>query len=140
MKKLIENHFWFHRISSLVFCTGIFLHVVGLVCGRPYLIEHIYTPNMDAFFAVPMTFAAVCYWWFRGLVFFSSPVRKVFYYWTAVYLTASVPLHIRTVVVQDTSFIFSFPSWYSYFIIPVMALLSYFSWTTRFKPTAPVRP
>jgi hypothetical protein len=121
-------------ITVLVLGAGMVLHGYALLRGREALLRDLFTPEFDIALSVPMTFAAVCYWWFIREVSFRTLADRIAYDITAVYLTGSVPLHVRTVVTWDTHYVKQFPGWYSWFIWPIMLVLALFALRIEFKP------
>jgi hypothetical protein len=121
------------RVTTAVLIFGASLHVYSIVFGHEKLLRDFFTPPVDIALSIPMTFAGVCYWVYLKRVDFRNLVEKCVYFVTGFYVAASIPLHIRTLVTWDTSYINRFPESYSYFILPVMLVLSVFAWRVRFK-------
>jgi hypothetical protein len=120
-KALFKFH---HVIGGLVFLTGIAIHLTSLVIGREKFLAHVFTPLFDSIFGIPMAFAGI-----SGIVLwkniqFDRAWKKTAYRIGMFYLVVSIPLHIQTIVTQDTSYINNFPESYSFFIMPVMLFFS----------------
>jgi len=112
------------------------IHVFALLHGHAAVQQKLLTPTIDMIFSVPMTFVAVCFWWFRREVSFRTLADRIAYYVVAVYFTFSVPLHVQTMVTRNTSYIDAFPGWYSWFILPIMVTLFVFLLRIRFVERA----
>jgi hypothetical protein len=130
--------FRFHHITAgLIFLTGVAVHVTALVMGRERFLACVYTPLFDSIFAIPMAFAGI-----TGIILwkhasFDKSWKKIAYGIGMFYLVASITLHIKTIITQDTTYINKFPESYSYFIIPVMLFFSFLFLTqVRYKVVA----
>ena len=115
-----------HYTAGLVFLTGVALHVTALAIGREKFLALVLTPLFDSIFAIPMTFSGIA-----GILLWKSidlekRWKKIIYGVGIFYLMASVPLHVQTIISQDTTYINKFSETYSYFIIPVMLFLAWF--------------
>jgi cytochrome bd-type quinol oxidase subunit 2 len=114
-----------HRVTAgLIFLTGVAIHLVALIIGRENFLRYVFTPLFDRLFAIPMAFAGI-----SGIILWKNVRlnrrwKKAAYRVGMFYLLASIPLHIQTLVTQDTSYINKFPVAYSYFIMPVMLFFS----------------
>jgi hypothetical protein len=114
-----------HITAGLVFLTGVAIHVTALIIGREKFLRYVFTPLFDGIFGIPMTFAGIAGIILWKNVHFDKTWKKISYWIGMFYLVVSIPLHIQTIITQDTSYINNFPETYSYFIIPVML---FFSW------------
>ena len=113
-----------HITAGIVFLTGVALHSTALVIGREKFLAHIFTPLFDCIFGIPMTFAGIAGIVLWKNVQFDKPWKKIAYWIGMFYLLVSIPLHIQTIITQNTTYINKFPETYSYFIIPVMLFFS----------------
>jgi len=113
-----------HITAGLVFLTGVALHSTGLIIGREKFLAYVFTPLFDSIFGVPMAFAGIAGIILWKNVHFDKTWKKTAYWIGIFYLIASIPLHIQTIITQDTTYINKFPETYSYFIIPVMLFFS----------------
>lgn len=114
-----------HIIAGLVFLTGVAIHMTSLIMGREKFLAYVFTPLFDSIFGIPMAFAGIAGIVLWKNVRFDKTWKKIFYWIGMFYLVASIPLHIQTIITQDTTYINNFPETYSYFIMPVML---FFSW------------
>src|SRR5437868_11886267 len=89
-------------VTVLMLVTGMFVHVYALARGREALFRDLFTPVFDITLAIPMTLAAIAYWWFRKEAPLPTRADRVAYYITAVYFTVSVPLHVQTAVTWNS--------------------------------------
>jgi hypothetical protein len=123
-----------HITAGVVFLTGVALHSTALIIGREKFLAYIFTPLFDSIFGIPMAFAGIAGIFLRKNVYLDKPWKKISYWIGMFYLIASIPLHIQTIITQDTTYINSFPEAYSYFIIPVMLFFSFLFLTqVKFK-------
>jgi hypothetical protein len=132
-----EILFKFHYITAgLIFLTGVAIHITALIIGREKFLKYVFTPLFDSIFAIPMAFAGIAGIILWKNVSFDKTWKKIAYWIGMFYLIASIPLHIQTIITQDTSYINKFPETYSYFIIPVMLFFSLLFLTqVKFKKT-----
>ena len=114
-----------HITAGLILLCGVAIHLTALIIGREKFLRYVFTPLFDSIFALPMTFAGIAGIVLWNNVLFDKIWKKIFYWIGMFYLVASIPLHIQTMITQDTSYINNFPEAYSYFIIPVML---FFAW------------
>ena len=123
-----------HITAGLVFLTGVAIHVTALIIGREKFLTYVFTPLFDSIFGIPMTFAGIAGIVLWKNVRFDKTWKKIAYWIGMFYLVASIPLHIQTIITQDTTYINKFPETYSYFIIPVMLFFSFLFLTqVKFK-------
>jgi hypothetical protein len=113
-----------HITAGLVFLTGVAIHLTALIIGRDKFLRYVFTPLFDSIFAIPMAFAGIAGIVLWKNVRFDKTWKKISYRIGMFYLIASIPLHIKTIITQDTTYINKFPETYSYFIIPVMLFFS----------------
>ena len=123
-----------NRITILIFLTGASIHITALIIGREKFLAYVFTPLFDSIFSIPMAFAGI-----TGILLWKNMLlektwKKIVYWVSMFYMTMSIPLHIQTILTQDTTYINKFPEIYSYFIIPVMLFFSWFFLTQiKFK-------
>ena len=123
-----------NRITILIFLTGAAIHITALIIGREKLLAYVFTPLFDSIFSIPMAFAGI-----TGILLWKNMLldktwKKIVYWVSMFYMAMSIPLHIQTIITQDTTYINKFPEIYSYFIIPVMLFFSWFFLTQiKFK-------
>ena len=113
-----------HITAGLVFLTGVAIHLTALIIGREQFLKYVFTPLFDSLFGIPMAFAGIAGIILWKNVRFDKPWKKIAYRVGMFYLIASIPLHIQTIITQDTSYINWFPVIFSYFIMPVMLFFS----------------
>jgi len=112
---------------------GMYLHVTSLFIGRELLLRYILTPSFDAALAVPMTYAGIVGWLMWRRVIHPNRWHLVFYTFTILYFTISIPIHVQTFITQRTDYILAFPWWYSYFILVVQAGMLVFIARLKFR-------
>ena len=122
-----------NRISILIFLSGATLHITALIIGREKFLAYVFTPLFDSIFGVPIAFAGIA-----GILLWKNMLldktwKKIVYWVCMFYMTMSIPLHIQTIITQDTTYINNFPETYSYFIIPVMLFFAWFLSQVKFK-------
>jgi hypothetical protein len=126
-----------HIIAGLVFLTGIGIHVTSLIMGREKFLAYVFTPLFDSIFGIPMTFAGIAGIILWRNVHFDKTWKKIAYWIGMFYLVASIPMHVQTIITQDTSYINNFPESYSYFIMPVMLFFAFLFLTqVKFKKSS----
>ena len=114
-----------HITAGLILFCGVLVHLTALIIGRVKFLRYVFTPLFDSIFSIPMAFAGIAGIVLWKNVCFDKPWKKISYWIGMFYLVASIPLHIQTIITQDTTYINKFSESYSYFIIPVML---FFSW------------
>jgi hypothetical protein len=114
-----------HITAGVVFLAGIAIHVTSLAMGREKFLANFFTPLFDSLFGIPMAFAGIAGIILWKNVAFDRTWKKVAYWIGMFYLVASIPMHVQTIITQDTSYINNFPEAYSYFIMPVMLFFAY---------------
>ena len=120
-----------HYVAGFLFLTGATLHITALIMGREKFLANVFTPLFDSIFGIPMAFAGILLW--KNMLL-DKTWKKIVYWVSMFYMTMSIPLHIQTIITQDTTYINKFPEIYSYFIIPVMLFFSWFFLTqVKFK-------
>jgi hypothetical protein len=130
-----ETLFKFQHITAgLVFLTGVAIHITSLIMGREKFLMYVFTPLFDSIFGIPMAFAGIAGIILWKNVSFDKTWKKIVYWIGMFYLVASIPLHIQTIITQDTSYINNFPETYSYFIMPIMLFFAFLFFTqVKFK-------
>lgn len=132
MKKI--NTLTYYKIfAAITFGTGLFLHTTRAIFGADYFLEHILTLNNDKIFSIPMILAAVFAWLAIKNTNLAKPWRKVVYILIAVYVTISVPVHIKSWFTEDLKQLEAFPENYSYFILPVILSMLLFTVSLKSK-------
>src|ERR1700755_563885 len=99
---------WVFKVSALVTLgMGAGLHTLAIVIGRERFVREVFTPAFDAVFAVPMIIAAVAGFlsWRR---FEGSRLQRAGFVLLLVLFTASVPIHVRTLVTWSTDYVLGF--------------------------------
>ena len=114
-----------HITAGLILFCGVPVHLTALIIGREKFLRYVFTPLFDSIFSIPMAFAGITGIILWKNVRFDKTWKKISYWIGMFYLVASIPLHIQTIITQDTTYINKFSESYSYFIIPVML---FFSW------------
>ena len=122
-----------NRITILIFFSGAPIHITALIIGREKFLAYVFTPLFDSIFGVPIAFAGIA-----GILLWKNMLldktwKKIVYWVCMFYMIMSIPLHIQTIITQDTTYINNFPETYSYFIIPVMLFFAWFLSQVKFK-------
>jgi hypothetical protein len=102
--------------------AGVGFHVTRLVIGVEAF-QALFTPTVDAAFSVPIILAILAMFGGWPVFRFRRKADKPVVMITLAYFTLSVPLHVQTWFTQDTSYILSFPWWYSLIFIGYSSLL-----------------
>lgn len=135
MKKI--NSLTYYKIFAVItFSTGLFLHATRIIVGADYFLEHILTLNNDKLFSIPMILAAVYAWLAFKSTDLTKQWRKVIYTLIALYVTISVPVHIKSWFTEDLKQLKAFPENYSYFILPVLLSMLLFTISLKSKQAA----
>lgn len=122
-ENLIRSQYY---TASIVFLTGAIIHTISLIIGREKFLQYIFTPIFDSIFGIPMAYAGIMGIFFRKKLFPKPLWKRIFYVIGVFYLLISIPLHIQTIITQDTTYITKFPEEYSYFVIPIMLFFTWF--------------
>ena len=104
-------------ITILTLLAGIGFHLSRLVMGMEPFRHYLFTPLTDAFFAIPMTIAAGLQVWFLKKIDYRNRRERIVFYVCTAQFILSVPLHIRTVIVNSTAYVEMFPPVYSVFSV-----------------------
>ena len=135
------RHGYYGNVAAVVtLVLGIYAHVTRLFIGTDLLLQDVYTPAYDMVLALPMTYAALTGWLTWRRVEHPNRRHQIAYGFLLVYFTASVPLHVQTLVSRRTDYIRAFPEWYSWLILPVMIGLLVLAWRLRYRAMAPANP
>ena len=122
---------------AITLVTGIFMHLSRLVFGIDLTLQNLITPGFDSAFAVVLLLATFAVFMARKEVLIRNGLDKFLFYFTLVYFTLSIPLHVRSwFVPENTQMLRIFPAWYSLFFL-VMTGLMLIGWSNlRPKPAA----
>lgn len=126
---------YYKSFAIITFGTGLLLHTSRLVFGAEYFLYNILTLNNDKIFSIPMVFAAVFAWLALPVIDFRKTWEKVLYIIISIYISISVPVHVKSWVSQDLKQIEAFPENYSYFILPVIFSMFVFTLFLKGKKT-----
>ena len=115
----------FKQATVVVLAVGILLHVTRLIAGAEVLTTRVLTPALDGAFGLVMAYAALTGWLIWRRVEYRSHRHKVVHAAVLVYLTVSVPLHVRSFLTDDVADLVGlFPPWYSVlFLVLATAML-----------------
>ena len=115
---------FFKPAAVSVLAGGMFLHAMRLIAGEDVL-TRILTPAVDGFFGLAMAYAALAGSLSWRHVQHGTNRHKAIHAAVLVYLTASVPVHVRSFATDDVTDILAvFPPWYSgIFLIIATAML-----------------
>ena len=135
LKRLIskQNGYGLRVLLTAVLITGIYIHLSILFLGHDLVIEHIVTPVFDMILAIPLTYAAILCWVNIRNIVYRGSWHRFGYGFVTFYFSISVPVHLRTYIVQSTEMLKAFPVWYSALIIPLMIWMFVFVRRLQFK-------
>jgi hypothetical protein len=102
--------------------------------GLEDFLTKVYTPGVDLVLFIPMLVTALCMVIFWRRVRHERRWRSIVYWIIETYVWASVPIHLRSQLLQSNDFVFAFPGWYSVALQPWLALQLYFFLTIKVKP------
>ncbi len=127
---------FFKPAAVSVLAAGMFLHATRIIAGETTL-ANILTPTVDGFFGLAMASAALAGWWSWGKVQHRRKAHKVVHGAILVYLSISVPVHVRSFFTDDVGDLTGvFPAWYSGVFLLVATAMLVHVWRLRF--VAPV--
>jgi hypothetical protein len=130
-----RHGYFFREAAMLTISIGMVLHIARIIFGDDFALRYVITPTTDRILLVPMTYAAITGFVVLRRVKFANGLHRVFFTASVVYIAASVPLHIYTsYIVNSTQLVIAFPMWYSYFLLIAVfpAFLTMF-WRLRYK-------
>jgi hypothetical protein len=114
-------YFIYAVIVSMIF--GIYLHVSAIVFGKDLVLQHFFTPAVDMFLAIFITWGAIGLISYRKSMYLPNLFIKIVYYFATVLFTLSIPVHAYTFFSQSTEYIRYFPLWYSYAETPIFIII-----------------
>lgn len=138
--KSIAKLTYFKIFASITFATGVVLHTSRAVFGADYFLKHILTLNNDRLFSIPMLLAALYAWLAYNSTDLTQLWRRAVYTLLAVYITVSTPVHIKSWFTRDLKQLEVFPEKYSYFILPVLLFMLFFTLSLKQKKSPAQRP
>jgi hypothetical protein len=122
----------FKQATVVVLAVGILLHVTRLVAGAEVLTTRVLTPALDGVFGLVMAYAALTGWLTRRRVEYRSRRHEIVHAVVLVYLTISVPLHVRSFFTDDVADLVGlFPAWYSAVFLVVATAMLVHVWRLR---------
>lgn len=131
---VVDAPSWFKVTAMIVFTIGALLHGSNVVFGPERFLRDIFLPSVEVIFSLLMIIATIAGWmsWSR---FTGSRAMRIAYGFALVFITISVPIHLRSVFLWSTSWAASFPKYYSHAEIPLflalIALTSKFNFAKR---------
>ncbi len=129
---------FFKQAAVSVLAAGIFLHATRIIAGEKTLTD-ILTPTVDGIFGLAMAYAALAGWLSWGKVQHRRPTHKVIHAAVLVYLTISVPVHVRSFFTDGVGDLTGvFPAWYSGAFLVVATAMLVHVWRLRFVPPVDV--
>jgi hypothetical protein len=132
MKKVSGKAFQAMKITTvLTLVAGIGFHLSRLFLGIDTFRQYLFTPVTEAFFAIPMTIAAILQLYFLKKISYRNRKEKIVFYVCTIQFVLSVPLHIGAVIANSTAYIEIFPPAYSVF--SVMLWIFFISVITSLK-------
>jgi hypothetical protein len=132
------NWFSASRVCVLItLVTGIYLHLSRLIFGIDLTLEKLVTTAFDSVFAFVLIFATLAIFRARKEVLFRTGLDRVVFYFTLVYFSISVPIHVRTWFVPDNpQTLRLFPELYSVVFLFLSGSMIIGWWNLRAKPAA----
>jgi hypothetical protein len=129
------NWFSASRVSVLItLVTGIYLHLSRLIFGIDLTLEKLVTTAFDSVFAFVLIFATLAIFRARKEVLFRNGLDRFLFYFTLIYFSISVPVHVRTWFVPDNpQTLRLFPEWYSIFFLFLTGSMIIGWWNLRAK-------
>ena len=127
---------WFKITAMIVFALGALLHGSNVVLGPDRFLHEVFLPPVEVGFSLLMIIASIAGWmsWPR---FHGSRAMRIAYGFALVFISISVPIHLRSVAIWNTSWAASFPKYYSHAEIPLFLALIWL--TSQFRFVSPAR-
>jgi hypothetical protein len=123
---------YFKQVAAACFITGLYLHLTRLFFGLDAVTDRILSPTVDGFFGVAMAYAAIAGWLSWRGVEHPNRVHKIIFGAILVYLSVSVPIHIRSFFFDNTTDVLGLlPPWYSVFFMGLVSSILVFVWRLR---------
>ncbi|HRI67113.1 MAG TPA: hypothetical protein PK156_22870 [Polyangium sp.] len=128
---MVDAPSWFKVTATIVFSIGALLHGSNVVFGPERFLRDIFVPSVEVIFSLLMTIATIAGWmsWSR---FTGGRAMRFAYGFALVFITISVPIHLRSVFIWSTSWAASFPKYYSHAEIPLFLALIWLTSQFRF--------
>ena len=117
----------FKTTAMVTFLSGALLHTSHIVLGDERFLRDVFSPWVEAVFAPLMIVATIAGWmsWKR---FAGTKLGRFAYGFALVFITISIPIHVRSVVIWSTAWVHAFPMWYSIAEVPLFLFLF---WTVK---------
>jgi hypothetical protein len=131
--KSINKLTYYKFFAAITLGIGLGLHISRALFGAEYFLKNILTLNNDKLFSIPMVLAALFAWLGYSSTDLTKRWRKIVYTLIAVYVTISVPVHVKSWFTNDLKQLEAFPEKYSYFIIPVLLFMLLFTLSLKKK-------
>ncbi len=126
---------FFKPAAVTVLAAGMLLHATRIFAGESTLTQ-ILTPTVDGIFGLVMAYAAVTGWVSWRKVQHPSTLHRVIHGAILVYLSISVPVHVRSFFSDDVGDLTGvFPAWYSGVFLVVATAMLVHIWRVRFVST-----
>jgi hypothetical protein len=115
-----RHGYFFKEAAMLTIGLGIVLHLLRVIYGDAWALQHVITPTTDRILLVPMTYAAI-----TGILLlakhrvrFANKRHRALFTGSVVYIAGSVPLHIYcSYIIVDTTLVTWFPMWFSWLLL-----------------------
>src|SRR5262245_56420885 len=115
--------YFFKQAAMLTIGLGVLIHLLRVIFGDDFAMQHVVTPTTDKILLVPMTYAGI-----TGILLlaqhrvrFANRRHRALFTGSVVYIAGSVPLHIYcSYIIWDTTLMTWFPMWFSYFLLIVV--------------------
>jgi hypothetical protein len=112
--------YFFREAAMLTIGLGVVIHLLRVIFGDDFAMEHVVTPTTDKILLMPMTYAGI-----TGILLlaqhrvrFANKRHRALFTGSVVYIAGSVPLHIYcSYIIWDTTLMTWFPMWFSYFLL-----------------------
>ena len=120
----------FGKVVAIVWVFGVAIHMSRIIIGfEPSSMPHI----VDVILLVMALYGGIGYLKFWKDIYFPRTIIKVLYGIITFHLLGSVVIHAFILAIPNNKILDIFPVWYSYIMVAIMALFSYYSWNIRFK-------
>lgn len=122
MARFLQRAGYASEALILSFLSGIALHATALWVGQERFVADIFTPGLDAFLFLLITYGAVMAAIFWRRFDLRTWPRRVGFAIVVGYALVSVPIHVRSILAWSTDWVLAFPPWYSAVVIPVQVV------------------
>ncbi len=125
---------WARYLVIVTLVIGVAFHATRLFIGVTAF-QSVFTPLVDALFSIPIVLAIVAMILGWRAFAFRGRLEKAIVIVTLGYFILTMPLHLKTWVTKDTSYIEHFPWWYGFVFIGYAIVLLWVWARLRVMPT-----